>query len=677
MPKILINEKDYTNPGALDSYSNYAVLVAGFMGSGNGTKIAKDSNGVYEFHSVQDFNDTIGSVDPEYVYSDASYNLTVLHYGNLMARELLALGYPVVYLPIDPEDGVEILANEETWNIFKDKVSYDFRFITHGLLTSCDETEYNTFKARITELESAPRYVHEELESALGTVANLFEQTEPGNSDEALWNAVQAIKAHPEINDFFDPAPTTGFMRALGIEITGDVGNPTYEIVDKTLMNELDRWKWSLLETAYIVIGNEANSDYNKLVNQNTGDKYLTLKELLFGGEDAKATPGILAELSSKRAMLKKCVYAGEEEYEKTDTAGNPVPTKGILILNEQGEVQRNTTGTTDKEKAQVLAKVKVVDPLTDKAEDRQMFVDVVMLKADTGLISTANGHIANLASYVADSTNNGRGDCIALIELDDKFYTASGKVAKPEAKIIDAINQQRAINAANGGYCALTVPSVVYAGNLKMPGCFHYLACFMNTLRTGFKEWYAAAGYTRGVSSYRIDHTTVTLGEIAINALEPRNTDGTASSPKFACNVIANFRGSHYLWGNRTAYPLGDAKGTEGELKASHFLNIRQLCTTIKKQLFVACRRFTFDPNSDTLWYNFVGAIRPTLDAMKADQGIRDYKILKIVEANPKKATLKAKIRLIPIEAVEDFDIEVSLEDSFGETAVNATEAV
>ena len=196
-----------------------------------------------------------------------------------------------------------------------------------------------------------------------------------------------------------------------------------------------------------------------------------------------------------------------------------------------------------------------------------------------------------------------------------------------------------------------------------------------MNSLQQGFAEWYAAAGYTRGVSSYRIDKATVTLGEIAINTLEPRNDIGSENSPKFACNVIANFRGSYYLWGNRTALMLKSPNGTTGDLKANHFLNIRQLCTTVKKQLHVACRRFTFDPNSDALWFNFVNAIRPTLDAMKADQGIRDYKIMKV--ADSRKATLKAKIRLIPIEAIEDFDIEVSLEDSFGETAVNATESV
>ena len=201
-----------------------------------------------------------------------------------------------------------------------------------------------------------------------------------------------------------------------------------------------------------------------------------------------------------------------------------------------------------------------------------------------------------------------------------------------------------------------------------------HYLTCFINAISLGFAEWYAAAGYTRGVSSYVIDNTSVKLGEIAINALEPRNIIDGSTDPKFACNVIANFRGSYYLWGNRTAHPLGKQGSLEtGDLVASSFLNIRHLCTTIKKQLYIACRTFTFDPNSDTLWVNFVNAIRPTLDTMKSDQGIRDYKILKV--ATDTKAALKAKIRIIPVEAVEDFDLEVSLEDSFGETTAVVNE--
>jgi hypothetical protein len=46
----------------------------------------------------------------------------------------------------------------------------------------------------------------------------------------------------------------------------------------------------------------------------------------------------------------------------------------------------------------------------------------------------------------------------------------------------------------------------------------------------------------------------------------------------------------------------LNDKDAEIGDLTAQHFLNIRQLCTTLKKQIYVACRKFTFDPNSDVL---------------------------------------------------------------------------
>ncbi len=98
-------------------------------------------------------------------------------------------------------------------------------------------------------------------------------------------------------------------------------------------------------------------------------------------------------------------------------------------------------------------------------------------------------------------------------------------------------------------------------------------------------------------------------------------------------------------------------------QLTASSFLNIRHLCCDIKKTLYRAARRFTFEPNSDALWFNFKGAITPLLDEMKANQGIRGYQIIKL--RTNKKALLVAKIKIVPIEAVEDFDLTVELSDS------------
>ena len=551
MPRIFINEKDRTSPGAPNSYSNYSVLVAGFrklvvneLSDGVAVPLdfadsKADANGVYEFSSVQAFKDIIGLVAPRSSQKFEGGVVENYHYGNQMAYELLNMGYSVIYAPIEK---LSDLMDAAFWERFKDRSNYDFRFVTHGLLESTNTQHDREYENQLDELEATQK-----------ALADLREE-------------VEAAEGYSDLS-------------------------------------EDD--KQQALEDAYSILFNE-----HRYANLDTYTSFGDTEEGL-GAEH-----GIAAELETLKQTF-----------------------EGI-------------------------------DRIT-KAQ-----------------INEVNGYIANLAKYVANAESEdpaGRGDCIALIEVDEHAYTATQSVKNhPEINIIEAINEMSQINGDNGKYCAMTVPSVYYkmsvdpenpnefGNNTKFPGAFHYLACFINSLNQGFAEWYATAGYTRGVSSYIVENTSVKLGEIAINALEPRNL--VENGPKFACNVIANFRGSYYLWGNRTAHPLGE-KGNlvNGDLVASSFLNIRQLCTTIKKQLYVACRMFTFDPNSDTLWVNFVNAIRPTLEAMKADQGIRDYKILKAV--TDKKATLKAKIRIIPIEAVEDFDLEVSLEDSFGETAAVITE--
>jgi hypothetical protein len=568
MPKILINERDRTSPGTPTSYDNFTVLIAGFEKSLSAIEKPelreqcekkraklKDTNGAYEFSSTADFKEVVGLVPPEIPDLLSLREIpAVYHYGNQMAYELLKLGYPIIYKVIT---SVNDLENEAFWECFKDKASYDFRFITHGLLASCNSDEVSAMEAERSSLVQA----HNLITDILALTTEGGEELSPEDKEKAFAEFVQDY-------DVFK--------------------NPEYDPTDAE------------------------------------SKEYYEFAE-------------VIAEVPGEKSLYQKI---------------------NLDIVNLNNCLKDVPTAT---------------------------------------LINNANRCIADIANYKAagtgDDTYNdmtmteipGRGDCVALIELDELIYTGASELSV-EARIIEGIKTLNSSSLGNGQgkYCALTVPSVVYNmtvdedfnENTKFPGAFHYLACFANSLNLGFAEWYAAAGYTRGVSNYSIKHTTVKLGEIAINALEPRNIGDakTADYPPFACNVIACFRGSYYLWGNRTAHPLGDKNSrTTGDLVASSFLNIRQLCITIKKQLYVACRSFTFDPNSDTLWINFKNAIKPTLEAMKADLGIRDYKIIKV--RTDKKATLKAKIRIIPIEAVEDFDLEISLEDSFGETTAVVTE--
>ena len=73
-------------------------------------------------------------------------------------------------------------------------------------------------------------------------------------------------------------------------------------------------------------------------------------------------------------------------------------------------------------------------------------------------------------------------------------------------------------------------------------------------------------------------------------------------------------------------------------------------------------------------LWSDFVGMIAPTLDKMRADQGLADYKITRIKDG--RKAMLTANLRIVPIEAVEDFNIKLYLEDSISGIVMDEDES-
>lgn len=303
-----------------------------------------------------------------------------------------------------------------------------------------------------------------------------------------------------------------------------------------------------------------------------------------------------------------------------------------------------------------------------------------------SGLISgngTVYTHMVNVAEFKPEQevfdkigvTTHGRGDCIALLDIDDAAYKEGNKL-KNQEKAIESVLSFAKDNIPPSKYAAVFTPAVKYArgslnevdsfgGNQWFPASFHYLACAARSSER-YSEWYANAGYTRGVSNYVIDTVTCKLGEAAVNMFQKRSADAI-NNVVIAINPIINLRGSYYLWGNRTAYLL------EKDLKASHFLNIRQLCSSIKKKIYVTCRQATFDPNSNLLWINFCNTIKPMLEKMKADQGIADYKISKV--KNSRKAFLSAVIKIVPIEAVEDFDISIHLEDSLEGVIATAEE--
>lgn len=259
------------------------------------------------------------------------------------------------------------------------------------------------------------------------------------------------------------------------------------------------------------------------------------------------------------------------------------------------------------------------------------------------------------------------RGDAAALIDIPS---------AQTEVNAIITFMQNLTVSAIVRGniedtdfyttesaykYAFLFAPNITIENNLsiKYPTSFDYLACFAKSI-TRFPAYFAIAGKERGKAPFENVQPSTIYGDLDVNKLQVRKPrSGEEVNGSKCCNVIYNCRPFGFvMWGNRTLEPVG----LDG-LKASHFANIRILCNILKKALYRAAKKYTFEPNSDVLWANFTNELTPLLDEMRSSQGIRGYKFIK--EATNEKAKLKARIKIIPIEAVEDFDLTVELTDS------------
>ena len=195
------------------------------------------------------------------------------------------------------------------------------------------------------------------------------------------------------------------------------------------------------------------------------------------------------------------------------------------------------------------------------------------------------------------------------------------------------------------------------------IPASFGFLFAYARAIQNN-PEWYSAAGSFRGLIT-ELSDVTYHYGYAECEQLQGRSkTDGTIDLDGSGDNVGSAINPITYVdpfgtivWGDRT-FIVND-----GATKASSFLNVRNLVCILKKALYAAARKYTFEQNDDILYSNFKAQITPYLDKMQSGNGILGYKFVKL--ATNKKARLKARLIIIPIEPVEDFELEIELADA------------
>lgn len=233
----------------------------------------------------------------------------------------------------------------------------------------------------------------------------------------------------------------------------------------------------------------------------------------------------------------------------------------------------------------------------------------------------------------------NHRGDCIALIDF--------AKSIKAKDLLTADLTSIGATNTP-ANYAAF-VPWVTY-NEVCLPASAGYLEAF-GKQTVNNPNWFATAGFVRGIVSGTPNEV---IGEIIADKLVKDNS--IAINPITRVSTSAtNFY--NMIWGNRTTYT--NAKG----LKASSFLNIIQLCCDLSKRLYRASKENMYEQNTDRLWFNFKAPVEEMLNNMLQNEGIEGYKIIR--QNATQRAQVRALVKIVPVEAVEKFDITIELADN------------
>lgn len=256
-------------------------------------------------------------------------------------------------------------------------------------------------------------------------------------------------------------------------------------------------------------------------------------------------------------------------------------------------------------------------------------------------------------------TTAANRGDAVALIDPtnDTGKSLAALNSNSVYAKIKEYATSPRYNELGEDiySYGAVYMPYGIYTSSVtgeqvELPGSFAYLIALAVSVQNN-PNWYAVAGVTRGVVP-----NLVALSQNVTNAV----ADSYTPRDDISINPITNIKPYGLtIWGSRTLKNNARA----GDLTATSFMNVRNLVCDVKRTVFVAAKRLTFEQNNDILWINFKAQITPTLEQMLQGNGLTGYELIR--QKTTKKATLKAKIVLYCVEPVEDFDITISLTDS------------
>ena len=298
---------------------------------------------------------------------------------------------------------------------------------------------------------------------------------------------------------------------------------------------------------------------------------------------------------------------------------------------------------------ADVIKVLKLTDSSNPFQKLADKYVYDVKFITSGGYPNVISGEDASIAKKMITVAAT-RGEAVALIDLAKDISASSyidtvNTVFDTTDEILGA--QVNTFGAVVGPQCLIEFTSI--SQNVWMPGSYVWLKALATSLNSKQNPiWFPVAGVDRGVVA-NFKEAEFDVGSTLLGKWQ----DG-----KQCINPVMNIRAYGYcIFGNRTLIKNADADNPS----ALSFLNVRLLLNELKKIAQRACLRLTFENNDSLLWNKFKNLICPTLDQMKTNRGLQDYKITRI--PSDRLGVVKGLIRILPIESAENFEITFSLD--------------
>jgi len=302
------------------------------------------------------------------------------------------------------------------------------------------------------------------------------------------------------------------------------------------------------------------------------------------------------------------------------------------------------------------------------------------MAGANTDAEPTTDDYQDNPAS----DNPNGRGDAVAFIdhfEIDDRPLWGEGSV-------YNAVQQQLAeqhflsFGAMFTPYANYVLQSsyrytehrgseeadrVQIATTHYFPASFAYLTCLARQLNATIPSYEAVAGVARGsVKNIVFDATTNSYEVCTKDVLTNYIANHYNSMPQADGNMPISINGitqinpyGLVIYGTRTLAKKDPVDG----VKATGILNIRNMVSDIKKQMYQSARRYMYSANNDALWINFRSSVIGLLNQMQQGYGIKSWSLKKDM-AKSTKSSLYVLCSIQPVYPVEKFDITIEITD-------------